>query len=209
MRVGHRSNELFDARSWRCCAPVRPNRRTAPRIYRVPLATRHEQARRLLVNVATTPLRDCARGDRRHDRHRRRHLDPRAARRAAADFGEDGVHRSSCRGRRARSQHAADRHFELHADAPRGCRADDPKTKVLEKIERQTFRAAKIVNGLLNLARPAQVDSGPCDINAVINDVLSLLEHQFTHRTYPGAQGIRNAGPVVLRASSTSCSRCS
>ena len=41
-----------------------------------------------------------------------------------------------------------------------GAEPDDPKTQVLEKIERQTFRAAKIVNGLLNLARPAQVDSG-------------------------------------------------
>ena len=30
----------------------------------------------------------------------------------------------------------------------------DPKTVLLEKIERQTFRAAKIVNGLLNLSRP-------------------------------------------------------
>ena len=56
---------------------------------------------------------------------------------------------------------------------------DDPRTKVLEKIERQTFRAAKIVNGLLNLARPAQVDSGPVDLHAVINDVLALLDHQF------------------------------
>jgi two-component system NtrC family sensor kinase len=32
---------------------------------------------------------------------------------------------------------------------------DSPDTKLLEKIERQTFRAAKIVNGLLNLSRPA------------------------------------------------------
>jgi signal transduction histidine kinase len=56
---------------------------------------------------------------------------------------------------------------------------DDPRTKVLEKIERQTFRAAKIVNGLLNLARPAQVDAGPIDLHAVIGDVLSLLEHQL------------------------------
>ena len=56
---------------------------------------------------------------------------------------------------------------------------EDPRTKVLEKIERQTFRAAKIVNGLLNLARPAQVDSGPIDLHAVVNDVLSLLEHQL------------------------------
>jgi signal transduction histidine kinase len=60
-----------------------------------------------------------------------------------------------------------------------GAEPDDPKTKVLEKIERQTFRAAKIVNGLLNLARPAQTDSSAVDINAVINDVLALLEHQF------------------------------
>jgi len=56
---------------------------------------------------------------------------------------------------------------------------DDPKTKLLEKIERQTFRAAKIVNGLLNLARPARLDSGPVDLHAVINDVLALVEHQF------------------------------
>jgi two-component system NtrC family sensor kinase len=56
---------------------------------------------------------------------------------------------------------------------------DDPRTKVLEKIERQTFRAAKIVNGLLNLARPAQVDAAPIDLHMVINDVLSLLEHQL------------------------------
>jgi hypothetical protein len=60
-----------------------------------------------------------------------------------------------------------------------GTAPDDPRTKVLEKIERQTFRAAKIVNGLLNLARPATVESGPVDVNAVINDVLSLLEHQL------------------------------
>ena len=57
---------------------------------------------------------------------------------------------------------------------------DDPKTKILEKIERQTFRAAKIVNGLLNLARPGRSDvSGSVDLNAVVNDVLALLEHQL------------------------------
>src|SRR5262249_18503384 len=58
----------------------------------------------------------------------------------------------------------------------------DPRTKVLEKIERQTFRAAKIVNGLLNLARPgaaSATDVTAIDINTIIVDVLSLLEHQF------------------------------
>jgi two-component system, NtrC family, sensor kinase len=71
---------------------------------------------------------------------------------------------------------------------------EDPKTAVLEKIERQTFRAAKIVNGLLNLARPAQVDSGPCDVNTVINDVLSLLEHQFRNGSI---QVRKELAPVV------------
>jgi hypothetical protein len=57
----------------------------------------------------------------------------------------------------------------------------DPRTVLLEKIERQTFRAAKIVNGLLNLSRPGPTSSDRVhiDLNAVITDVVSLLEHQF------------------------------
>src|SRR5215475_13213154 len=57
----------------------------------------------------------------------------------------------------------------------------DPKTALLEKIEKQTFRAAKIVNGLLNLSRLGSSDTErvSVDINAVINDVFALLEHQF------------------------------
>ena len=59
----------------------------------------------------------------------------------------------------------------------------DPRTRLLEKIERQTFRAAKIVNGLLTLSRPASSDRSWFDVNVVITDVLGLLEHQFeTHR---------------------------
>ena len=58
----------------------------------------------------------------------------------------------------------------------------DPRTPVLEKIEKQTFRAARIVNGLLNLSRPnaaEQSERTVVDLNVVIADVLSLLEHQF------------------------------
>jgi hypothetical protein len=63
-----------------------------------------------------------------------------------------------------------------------GADPEDPRTRLLEKIERQTFRAAKIVNGLLTLSRPAAAASGErarVDINIVIGDVLALLEHQF------------------------------
>jgi two-component system, NtrC family, sensor kinase len=59
---------------------------------------------------------------------------------------------------------------------------DDPRTKLLEKIEKQTFRAARIVNGLLNLSRPTASDDSeraPVNLNTVIADVLSLLEHQL------------------------------
>jgi signal transduction histidine kinase len=64
-----------------------------------------------------------------------------------------------------------------------GADPQDPRTRLLEKIERQTFRAAKIVNGLLTLSRPTSGDRSSFDINVVITDVLSLLEHQFeTHR---------------------------
>jgi two-component system NtrC family sensor kinase len=61
-----------------------------------------------------------------------------------------------------------------------GADANDPKTRLLEKIERQTFRAAKIVNGLLNLSRQGR-ESEPThvDLNTVITDVFALLEHQF------------------------------
>src|SRR5690606_27741553 len=58
----------------------------------------------------------------------------------------------------------------------------DPRTKLLEKIERQTFRAAKIVNGLLTLSRQGAAglsDRAPVDLNAVIGDVLGLVEHQL------------------------------
>jgi PAS domain S-box-containing protein len=56
---------------------------------------------------------------------------------------------------------------------------DDPRTELLEKIERQTFRAAKIINSLLNLARPSTNDAQAVELNGIIGDVLSLLEHQF------------------------------
>jgi two-component system NtrC family sensor kinase len=56
---------------------------------------------------------------------------------------------------------------------------DDPRTALLEKIEQQTFRAAKIVTSLLNLAKPASGETRVLEINAVIADVLGLLEHQF------------------------------
>jgi signal transduction histidine kinase len=80
-----------------------------------------------------------------------------------------------------------------------GADQDDPRTKLLEKIERQTFRAAKIVNGLLNLSRPsAGNERAPVDLNVVINDVLSLLEHQFKVGRIQVRRDLASPGPVVM-----------
>jgi hypothetical protein len=74
---------------------------------------------------------------------------------------------------------------------------EDPRTQLLEKIERQTFRAAKIVNSLLNLARPTSGDAGPVDVNAVIGDVLSLVEHQFKSSRVQVRRELASPAPVV------------
>ena len=73
----------------------------------------------------------------------------------------------------------------------------DPKTQLLEKIEQQTFRAAKIVNSLLNLARPSGGETGAVDLNAVIGDILSLLEHQLKMSHVQVCRGL-SASPVVV-----------
>jgi signal transduction histidine kinase len=76
----------------------------------------------------------------------------------------------------------------------------DPRTRLLEKIERQTFRAARIVNGLLTLARPAAANVGdraPVDLNVVVGDVLSLLEHQFELHRVKVRRELAE-GPVVV-----------
>jgi PAS domain S-box-containing protein len=74
---------------------------------------------------------------------------------------------------------------------------EDPKTQLLEKIERQTFRAAKIISSLLNLARPSTSDAAPVDLNAVIGDVLSLIEHQMKVSKIQLRRELSAAGVVV------------
>jgi len=77
---------------------------------------------------------------------------------------------------------------------------DNPDTRLLEKIERQTFRAAKIVNGLLTLARGGRApdEHAPVDVNAVLNDVLSLLEHQLKAVNIQVRRELSPQPPVVM-----------
>jgi len=58
-------------------------------------------------------------------------------------------------------------------------RGDARLTPVLEKITQQSFRAAEIANGLLNFSRTSTTEMKATNLNQVIRDTLSLLEHQF------------------------------
>ena len=58
-------------------------------------------------------------------------------------------------------------------------RADARLGPVLDKITQQSFRAAEIANGLLNFSRTSTTEFRSTDLNQVIRDTLSLLEHQF------------------------------
>jgi PAS domain S-box-containing protein len=58
-------------------------------------------------------------------------------------------------------------------------RGDVRLTPVLEKITQQSFRAAEIANGLLNFSRTSTTEMKATNLNQVIRDTLSLLEHQF------------------------------
>ena len=82
-----------------------------------------------------------------------------------------------------------------------GADPNDHRTRLLEKIERQTFRAAKIVNSLLTLSRPVAsggAERTPVDLNAVITDVLSLLEHQFEIAKIKVRRDLAAEPPLVI-----------
>ena len=177
--VARRLDEIFEPAFIEVLQNARRESPEGAAFYRVPLVTRHDGGRRLLVNVATTPLRDSD-----------------GATAGTIVIIEDISARVQLEEQLQISEKmasigllAAGVAHEVNTPLTgissftqmllQGSEPDDPRTKVLEKIERQTFRAAKIVNGLLNLARPAQVDSGPVDVNTVVNDVLALLEHQL------------------------------
>ena len=81
---------------------------------------------------------------------------------------------------------------------------DEKRSAILEKIAQQTFRASEIVNSLLNFSRTSGSEFQLVDLNRVIQDTLTLLEHQFKtgrvhihsdlYRELPGIMG--NSGKL-------------
>ncbi|HYP13215.1 MAG TPA: ATP-binding protein [Bryobacteraceae bacterium] len=56
---------------------------------------------------------------------------------------------------------------------------DEQKSRLLDKIAKQTFRASEIVNSLLNFSRTSPGEFGEVDINHVIHETVSLVKHQL------------------------------
>ena len=56
---------------------------------------------------------------------------------------------------------------------------DDHKSRLLEKIAKQTFRASEIVNSLLNFSRVSPTAFDEVSLNRIIQETLPLVEHQM------------------------------
>jgi hypothetical protein len=191
--VGHALADIFDPR----LVALMRDASDGAAYYKLPLLTRHDPPRRLLVNVGSTPLRDSHANvvgsivivediSARVQLEEQLQISEKMASIGLLAAGVAHEVNTPLTGISSFTQMLLE-----------GASPEDPKTAMLEKIERQTFRAAKIVNGLLNLARPAQVDSGPCDVNTVINDVLALLEHQFKNGSISVRKELAPIAPVV------------
>jgi two-component system, NtrC family, sensor kinase len=58
-------------------------------------------------------------------------------------------------------------------------RGDARLAPLLDKITQQTFRASEIVNSLLNFSRTSGAEFRELDVNTIIQDTLTLLDHQL------------------------------
>ena len=181
--IGRRLGDLFDAPFVEALRAARQDHPYGATLYRVPLTSRDSAAPRLLVNATEVPLQNASGDDAivgmlmiieditdRVQLEEQLQISEKMASIGLLAAGVAHEVNTPLTGISSFTQMLLE-----------GADPADPKTVLLEKIERQTFRAAKIVNGLLNLSRPgtASNDRTEVDLNAVIMDVFSLLEHQF------------------------------
>jgi two-component system NtrC family sensor kinase len=94
---------------------------------------------------------------------------------------------------------------------------DDQKSKLLEKIAKQTFRASEIVNSLLNFSRTSPTEFVDVDLNRVIRETLTLVEHQLegVRGSAVESRSVPTAGEGQLRQAAagvsepvSECARC-
>ena len=178
--VGRRLDDLFDGDFVARVNAARAEGSVGAELYRVPLRSRHEEPRRLRVKAATAPLTTpsgsvggtmliVVDSTARAQLEEQLQLSEKMASIGLLAAGVAHEVNTPLTGISSFTQ-------MLIEDAD----PEDSRRPLLEKIDQQTRRAARIVRGLLNLARPGRTDAaGSIDINAVIADVLLLLEHQL------------------------------
>ena len=181
--IGCRLGDLFDAPFVEALRAARQDHPYGATLYRVPLSSRDSNTPRLLVNATEVPLQNTSGDDAvvgmlmiieditdRVQLEEQLQISEKMASIGLLAAGVAHEVNTPLTGISSFTQMLLE-----------GADPSDPRTVLLEKIERQTFRAAKIVNGLLNLSRPgtASHERVEVDLNAVIMDVFSLLEHQF------------------------------
>jgi PAS domain S-box-containing protein len=181
--IGRTLSDIFDTPFVEALRAARTEHPHGATLYRAPLLSREITPQRLMVNATEVPLQNALGDDERigtllliediTDRMRLEEQLQISEKMASIGLLAAGVAHevnTPLTGISSYTQMLLD-----------GADPADPKTPLLEKIERQTFRAAKIVNGLLNLSRPGTASNERIDVdlNAVIGDVFALLEHQF------------------------------
>src|ERR1700691_3758093 len=76
--------------------------------------------------------------------------------------------------------------------------ADDPRQKTIERIVKQTFRASEIVNNLLNFSRTGAAEFVEVDINSVLEETLTLVQHPFKTAQVNVIKNYKETLPPVL-----------
>jgi two-component system NtrC family sensor kinase len=75
---------------------------------------------------------------------------------------------------------------------------EDPSIGSIDKIIKQATRCTTIVRGLLDFARPRKPNKRPTDINAVVSDCLSLVEHRAVFHNIQTVKNLGSGLPQVV-----------
>ena len=74
----------------------------------------------------------------------------------------------------------------------------DPRHQLIEKVVKQTFRASEIVNNLLNFSRTGAAEFTEVNLNAVVEEVLTLVAHPFRTAQVQVTRNLQRELPAVL-----------
>ncbi len=75
---------------------------------------------------------------------------------------------------------------------------DDPRQKTIDRIVKQTFRASEIVNNLLNFSRTGGAELAEVNLNEVLEETLTLVQHPFKTAQVTVIKNYKNELPPVL-----------